>query len=69
MTDRIRQRIATLETQLRDVTARRDSAQVALSESNTMILQLQGALVVLKDLLVPEEVPPGEDVERKAKDG
>ena len=56
MTDRIRQRIATLETQLRDVTARRDSAQVALSESNTMILQLQGALVVLKDLLVPEEV-------------
>ena len=65
MTDRIRQRIVTLESQLRDVTARRDSAQAALSESMTAILQIQGALVVLKDLLVPEEVP----VDNKVADG
>jgi hypothetical protein len=56
MTDRIRQRIAVLETQLRETTERRDQAQAILSESQTAILHLQGALVVLKDLLVPEEV-------------
>jgi uncharacterized coiled-coil DUF342 family protein len=56
MTDRIRQRIDTLEAQLRDVTARRDQAQTALSESMAAILQIQGALAVLRDLLVPVEV-------------
>lgn len=57
MTDRIRQRIATLEQQLRDTTERRDQAQQVLQESMTAILQLQGALVVLRDLLTPAEVP------------
>jgi hypothetical protein len=59
--DRIRQRLATLEQQLREHTDRRDAAQQALNESMPAILQLQGAIVVLKDLLVPEEVP-GEKV-------
>ena len=60
MTDRIRQRIATLEQQLRETTDRRDQAQQVLQESMTAILQLQGALVVLRDLLTPAEVPASE---------
>ena len=56
MTDRIRQRIDTLERQLRDVSDRRDQAQAVLTESLTMIQQIQGALAVLRDLLVPVEV-------------
>lgn len=66
MTDRIRQRITTLEQQLREQTDRRDAAQQILSDANVAILHLQGALVVLKDLLVPEEAVP---VEVAASDG
>jgi predicted nucleic acid-binding Zn-ribbon protein len=57
MTDRIRERIATLETQLRDVTARRDEARGALQQLEIAIHQIQGALAVLRELVeaAPEE--------------
>jgi hypothetical protein len=57
MTDRIRTKLAMLEARLREQTERRDQAQFHLNESMQAILQLQGAIITLKELLTPEEVP------------
>lgn len=57
MTDRIRQRIDALESQHRDLTMARDQAQRTINETVPMLLQIEGALAVLRDLLVPAEVP------------
>lgn len=67
MTDRIRQRIETLEKQLHETTQRRDQAQAVLNESFQLINQIQGALAVLRDLLVPTEVPT--EIVAKEADG
>ena len=58
MTDRIRQRIETLEQQLRDMTARRDQARTVLEQCEIAIYQMQGARAVLQELLADPENPP-----------
>jgi uncharacterized membrane-anchored protein len=58
MTDRIRERIATLEQQLREQTTRREQAHVMLNEATTAILQVQGALAVLQELLTNPDAEP-----------
>lgn len=71
MTDRIRQRIDSLETQHRDLTARLNEARQTVSDASAMLLTIEGALAVLRDLLVPEEVkvPVGEEIKVAENDG
>jgi hypothetical protein len=51
-------RLTNLESQLADHTRRRDQAHAILQESQTAILQLQGAIALCRDLLSTNGAPP-----------
>lgn len=62
MTPTLAERQVALEAQLTEHTQRRDEAAVALQQSQAAILQLQGALSLLRDLIATNgsEPPTGE---------
>ena len=62
----LRERLHALETQLRDQTARRDQAIQTANDAQAAILQLQGAIAVVTDLLTPRATGSPNDEEEVA---
>ena len=52
------ERLTALETQRAQQTQRRDQAEAILRESSQALLQLQGAIAVVRDLLSENGTPP-----------
>ena len=59
----LKARLDVLEAQLREQTDVREQATLAASRAGAAMLQLQGAIAVVKDLLTPKDLDPPEPKE------